>query len=519
MAQLVLELITDPSLIERMYPRDSPEAISQRQEYLLDLYLNMNRKGDLDTPLHQASKWGHWQIVELLVNFSSCDTKRVNRDGATPADVACSRSNVQDADIKRKIMDLLADRVYIPVCLVEDHSMPSYIGDPLSPAALNANELMLTSSSPSANSSWLSPAASSSPRIHRTPMPKNNSPLSSRSPRILNPKNESPIRSVQSLTPKNDSPIISPISVKAYLGPISPIDAEKVRLEWRKQSPANKALRLTDPDKGLERQGRLLAKKYKTTLNEYWPFLNSYCDITSNEGLQMLENHLIQTQKEQELRQSHQLEDDLSLMANELANLNLNSTANSFPEQRDNDLLVTDINSNGGLGVLDLLDDANQAPKIILTNNDESGISSEGKGQPLSNSFLWNQPRNVYGPKSDSSLLDNSVINGNLLRSDSFSSEASENSFVSAASSLNESVFSAEEGIWTYINGDKPSKADLQVYHALSQLQVDPMKFPSVHTWKCLVDSTDATERLKWTRLEKTLVKKRPSIPRFSFDD
>ena len=38
-----------------------------------------------------------------------------------------------DADVKKKILDLLADRVYIPVYRVEDSSMPGYVGDPLSP--------------------------------------------------------------------------------------------------------------------------------------------------------------------------------------------------------------------------------------------------------------------------------------------------------------------------------------------------------------------------------------------------
>ena len=35
--------------------------------------------------------------------------------------------------MKKKILDLLADRVYIPVYRVEDNSMPGYVGDPVSP--------------------------------------------------------------------------------------------------------------------------------------------------------------------------------------------------------------------------------------------------------------------------------------------------------------------------------------------------------------------------------------------------
>ncbi len=39
-----------------------------------------------------------------------------------------------DADVKKRIIDLLADRVYIPVYRVEDNTLPGYIGDPVSPS-------------------------------------------------------------------------------------------------------------------------------------------------------------------------------------------------------------------------------------------------------------------------------------------------------------------------------------------------------------------------------------------------
>ena len=39
----------------------------------------------------QAAKFGHLEVVRLLSEFSSCDTKRSNKEGLTPAEVACSR--------------------------------------------------------------------------------------------------------------------------------------------------------------------------------------------------------------------------------------------------------------------------------------------------------------------------------------------------------------------------------------------------------------------------------------------
>lgn len=52
------------------------------------------------------------------------------------------------------------------------------------------------------------------------------------------------------------------------------------------------SLRFKDPNKGLERIGKKLAHKYEVNWKEYWPFLGSFVDITSDEGLQQLENYL-----------------------------------------------------------------------------------------------------------------------------------------------------------------------------------------------------------------------------------
>lgn len=52
------------------------------------------------------------------------------------------------------------------------------------------------------------------------------------------------------------------------------------------------SLRFKDPEKGLERIGKRLAHKYDVNWKEYWPFLGSFVDITSEEGMTLLENYL-----------------------------------------------------------------------------------------------------------------------------------------------------------------------------------------------------------------------------------
>ena len=107
-----------------------------------------------------------------------------------------------------------------------------------------------------------------------------------------------------SVTPYNSTPhyssssscrsVLSPLSVQAILGPFSSTEeAKRVHQEWRNPENRNsKAIRLKDPDKGLEKQGRDLARKYNSKMIEYWDFLDTYCDLTTKSGLAILDNYL-----------------------------------------------------------------------------------------------------------------------------------------------------------------------------------------------------------------------------------
>lgn len=70
-----------------------------------------------------------------------------------------------------------------------------------------------------------------------------------------------------------------------------------IRDEDSPPSDVSSALRFRDPDKGLERIGSNLAGKYEVGWKEYWPFLNGFVDIVSEEGLNLLEKHLIAATK------------------------------------------------------------------------------------------------------------------------------------------------------------------------------------------------------------------------------
>ena len=536
MAELILEMISSLELVERMYPNESPEKLVQRQEYLLDLYLNMPKKGDFDTPLHQAAKWGHWQVIELLVQYSSCNTAMKNKEGKTPFEVACTRTGSVDQDIKKKIQNLLQDRVYIPVFRIQDHSVPGFIGDPLSPSDPKIETIKPISASPS-----ISKTSSSSSSPFMSPKRALLSPFHSRA--SMNTFGDSPmivVKNVNSNLPFMDnqqSPVTSPMTIRALMGPLSPIDADKIKQEWKKSSSSKQKgayqIRLSDPDKGLERQGRDLAKKFGTQMVEYWPFLDTYCDITSDDGLQILENHLLQQYDhvrgaEEEDKYHTDFMDELE---SNMANLNLNVSQNmSTSSAENNENNGDDLNGNPGSdgGLLDLLSSSNQSQEEQSTihdniiwhkNNDNNCTENTFKKETLTHFERWNQPRETTTSTNNCLNSNDSMIDDQFHEKSSLSNSSSCSSFVSAMSSLDESIYSAEDfGSWIYIEGpNRPTKTDLQVYEALSDCAINPSKYPRIHTWKCSIESSTDQERKQWKK-NRHFNNKKPII-KFSFMD
>ena len=87
--------------------------------------------------------------------------------------------------------------------------------------------------------------------------------------------------------------ISSPLSVQAILGPFTSVEeAKKIQQEWKKPQTKSNLLRLKDTKKGLEMEGRILASKYKSSMIEYWGFLETYCDLTTEHGLEQLDSYL-----------------------------------------------------------------------------------------------------------------------------------------------------------------------------------------------------------------------------------
>lgn len=247
--QLILETIEDPKFLELLYPDDTEAVRQQRTAFLVDLYLNMPDKGRCETPLHFACKFGCARAVEILLSHHLCDRTRTNKYGQTARDIICERITAPDAELRKQIESYFEDRFFVPVLRSEDNSVAPLVGQPFSPDAGRGI------------------------------------PFSGRPPQ----------------SPRPQSPRDPSLVVVATVGPMSPTEAEQVYKSWK--TPPRRRLdatsfgpldhvRLSDPEKGLERVGRNIAKELSLPWSEFWPFLGTWCNLSSSEGLSKLEAHL-----------------------------------------------------------------------------------------------------------------------------------------------------------------------------------------------------------------------------------
>ena len=87
-------------------------------------------QGGGDTPLHLAAKWGHLEMVRLVLSYTQTSTEMTNKFGEVAAAVVCSRARERDADTEREMREILAGQVVIPVYREDESS--KHLGRPIS---------------------------------------------------------------------------------------------------------------------------------------------------------------------------------------------------------------------------------------------------------------------------------------------------------------------------------------------------------------------------------------------------
>ena len=448
LARAVLERVQE-DVIERMYPDETSEARAKRTEYLLDLFLNMPNKGHNDTPLHAASKIGALEVVRYLAGFSSCDASRRNKMGLTPAEVACTRAASDDADVKREIEKALEEQVYIPVIRDVDLTSAGYLGSPWSPRGGQKSDL-----NPTGITHFLSPR----PNFPSPNLSPSKSRTRSRS------GNASPLTLTIAANGNEQtavkSPLGSPLNVMALLGPLSPNDVSKVSRQWRAKTPTS--LKASDPEKGVERAGREVAREIGSNLFEYWDFLGDYADFTTDEGLVLLENHLFGVHKR--LEEERDAEYELDAENSPVTHIKKEPAA-ADPLSPMSELM------------LNLQSLSIKSPPALQDSNDVDLVDSD-------------DPKTLKRQESFKSATSRLVS-----REDNESEDDDLES--------NASFRTAMEGVSTYISGSEPSESDLRVYEALKHagdLERMRSKFPYVAEWLETVSLASEEQRESWKR-------------------
>ncbi|XP_049721875.1 ankyrin repeat and LEM domain-containing protein 2 isoform X2 [Elephas maximus indicus] len=240
LCQLTLETLENPEFMRLMYPDDDESMLQKRICYILDLYLNTPDKMGYDTPLHFACKFGNADVVNVLSSHPLTVKNPRNKYDKTPEDVICERSKSKSLELKERIREYLQGHYYVPLLRAEDTSSP-VIGE-----------------------LWSSDQTAEAPHTGRF----------------------------------GGSPRDPVLTLRAFAGPLSPSKAEEFRRLW-KTPPREKAgffhnVRKSDPERGVERVGRELAHELGYPWGEYWDFLGCFVDLSSQEGLQKLEEYLIQ---------------------------------------------------------------------------------------------------------------------------------------------------------------------------------------------------------------------------------
>ncbi|XP_054852572.1 ankyrin repeat and LEM domain-containing protein 2 isoform X2 [Eublepharis macularius] len=250
--RLLLDTLENPEFMRMMYPDDDAVMLQKRIRYIVDLYLNTPDKMGFDTPLHFACKFGNPDVVSVLTSHPDIEKNPKNKYEQSPAEVICERSKNKSVDLKEKIREYLKGQYYVPLFRAEDNASAPVIGAPWSPDQTEG-----------------------SPHFSL--------------PRYIG-------------SPKD--PVLT---VRAYAGPMSPSKAEDFRRLW-KTPPRERAgffhnLRKSDLERGVERVGRELAHELGFPWVEYWEFLGCFVDLSSQEGLQNLEEYLNQREMSNKAQQ------------------------------------------------------------------------------------------------------------------------------------------------------------------------------------------------------------------------
>ncbi|XP_003375645.1 ANK repeat and LEM domain-containing protein [Trichinella spiralis] len=241
--RFVLSLFEDANYLKRLFPDDLESTLENRRSFLFDLFLNMPDKVMNATPLHFASKYGHLEVVRVLISYEQCDRDALTVHGETAWQIACTGLKDENPQLREEICQMLVEKLYYVALYRQEHGLA----------------------------------------ILQSPMA--NVPL-------------------QRIVDETDPVGLAELKLTAAAGPMKHTEAEHIYQQWRNRPSAKGfssplevllqvRLRCIDSEKGMERIGRHLADTVGVQWVEYWDFLKEYCDLRSEKGLTLFNDYLM----------------------------------------------------------------------------------------------------------------------------------------------------------------------------------------------------------------------------------
>ncbi|XP_053501945.1 ankyrin repeat and LEM domain-containing protein 2 isoform X1 [Ictalurus furcatus] len=488
MARLILETLQSPEFMRLMYPDDQEDMLWQRISYIVDLYLNTPDKGSNETPLHFACKFGCPEVVNVLCSHPDIDKNRRNKYGQMPFSVICERKN-KNKETKEKIQEYLQDRFFVPLLRATDNTLNPVIGAPWAPGTSKYRDASLI-------------------------------------PGLME-------------DPKN--PLMT---IRAFVGPLNLSKTEEFHKLW-KTPPRDRAryfhhILKSDPDRGAERVGRELAHEMGYPWAEYWDFLNCFTDLSTEDGLSMLEDYLNKSvqQKDDIEKCFLDLKSPASLTAhkkapkiNTLLDDHLSPVTSADRDSRTegngsesfiNKFPVCDLRNEFERVALDRTsgaEDATDSGLGCLTGSGSDGLDGSSLG-------AWDWTQNEEDDSSsdeyhtadedtdavcqtDSSREPCTPPRAILDRTGPWNCEEEElSSSVSSCSSYKSTHGSPQHleafQPCVFLAGESPSKLDSQVLSALTGIDVDEQRFPCISRWRNIVCSYPESQQHRWPSIMVT---------------
>uniref|UniRef100_A0A182NVI4 ANKLE2 third alpha/beta domain-containing protein n=1 Tax=Anopheles dirus TaxID=7168 RepID=A0A182NVI4_9DIPT len=278
--RLILQAVSSPAFVAQRYGKPATDEVNSS---LLDLYLNTPDDCRYWTPLLFAVMFGWPEVVRQLVAFPLCQITVPNAHWLTASDFVCNRAAAAN-DTKQPraaIVAMLRDNYIVPLIRTQQSIEPPVVGEPFSltdpPMLVEDGRTM----------DWKRMRRGI--RAFAGPMARDKAQEFYK--RWKTPPRLNVVLDCAASMNKTKRAKLQPADNFRFVCEVTQATYGKDELTT---TPAyiERAIRISDRDKGLETIGRMLAAEMQVGWQEYWELLGTFCNLADKSGLAQLEAYL-----------------------------------------------------------------------------------------------------------------------------------------------------------------------------------------------------------------------------------